>query len=679
MGTKKSNVTFKKILNMYALIPLIVASLAIGLAVIMIANTQIKNQVHNTMICSIGQIGNSFDYTTQRNELMMKTFMEAPIVREYLEHPEDEGLAQKAQDYTVEFFGELEGWEGIYIADWDSKVLTHPAEPVIGKVMREGEKLEELRSAMLASDGVYNVGIIESPASGQLIMSMYAPVYNDAEEPIGYVGAGTFVSNQAANFIDVSALGLQSAYVYFVAPDSTMLAHPDEEKIGKPVENAAVKGVIAKLEAGEHPTTECVEYKYKGKMKYASYFVGQNESYVAVLTADESDALAAVKYIKDTTFVIVMICIIVFATLSLLFARVIANPITQIAKSIDILGTGDISAECNASSNIREIKSVINGFDILKNALQTSIGNVQDSASVLNSAIINVDEKTANNVESITQINDAIIEVSTTSQAVAENAQCMAEKSVILEQNVEELNENVSILMNASQIIKDVNSEATRCMTSVYDGSKESVDAIHSISAKITETNEAIENITKAIVAIESIAAQTNLLSLNASIEAARAGEAGRGFAVVADEIRNLADSSAESAKEIRVIIENVTALSGETVKISNQVYDVISNEQNDIETTQNKFNELFEAVESSINEINKIKAMAVSLDEIKTEMTLNISELSAMSQQLGASAQEVAASCQVVTGACTDTQASTQEMRAINENMSEAIAFFRL
>ncbi len=676
--SKENNFTLKKVLNMYALIPLIVASLALGLSVILIANTQIKKQINNSMVESVDQIGTAFDYTTEKNGTAMEGFAKAPIVKEFLNNPNNAELAKKAQQYTLDYFATLDGFEAIYIATWDSLVLTHPVESVIGITTREGDSLKGLQEAMLASDGIYNTGILTSPASGNLVMSLYSPVM-DGNTPIGFIGAATYVNQVADRLSDVSKLGLDSAYVYFVDRAGNMLSHPDQEKIGQPVENDAIKAVLAKIEAGEHPEPECVEYKYKGKMKYASYYVGEDETYVAVLTADESDALAAVSYIKNTTFGIVIVCILIFTLLSLFFAKLISRALTKISKAIEILGTGDLTVACDASSNIKEAVSIINGFNALKAALESSVGNVKEAASVLNTAIINVDEKTANNVDSINQINEAVVEVSTTSQTVAENAQKMAEKSIDLEKSVEELNENVVVLLNASQTIKDVNEQATECMTSVYEGSQESVNAIHNIHAKIAETNDAIENISKAIVAIESIATQTNLLSLNASIEAARAGEAGRGFAVVADEIRTLADSSAQSAKEIKDIIENITVLSNETVGISEQVYDVISKEQNDIETTQNKFNELLTSVESSFVEINKIKAMAASLDTLKTEMTDNISELSAISEELGASAEEVAASCQVVAGACTDTQASTQEMRAINENMATAIEFFKL
>lgn len=676
--SKGKTISFRTVLNIYALIPLIIASCSLGFAAIFIANTQIKNQVYNTMISGVNQIGRAYDYSTEQNYSTIESFAAAPIVKELLQQPSDTYLQAKAQEYTMDFYETLCGFEALYIATWDSVVLTHPADSVLNKAIREGDSLKTLQDAMMSADGVYNIGILTSPASGELVMSLYYPVM-DGDKPIGFIGAAVYVHQITDRLSDVSRLGMDSAYVYFVDNKGTMLSHPDKSKIGNPVENEAIKLVLSKLKAGEHPETDCVDYSYKGVVKYGSYYVGDDESFIAVLSADESDVLSSVQYIKNATFTIFVICLVICGALALFFAKKIAKPLSLVAKSIEIISTGDITAKCDAKSTIRETVSIINGVNILEKALGEAIGKVKDSASVLNTAIINVDDKTAKNVESVTQINDAIVEVATTSQTIAENAQGMASKSVILEQNIEDLNTNVKILLDASRIIQDANSQANICMTSVYEGSSVSVEAIRSISTKIEETNAAVENISQAVVAIESIANQTNLLSLNASIEAARAGESGRGFAVVADEIRTLADSSAESAKEIKNIIENVTKLSGETVEIAEKVFEIINNEQKDIETTQNKFGVLSQSVEDSIVEIQKIRNMADTLDGIKSDLSASIVELSAISEEMEASSEEVAASCQEVTEACTDTQASTEEMRAINDTMIAAIEYFKI
>jgi methyl-accepting chemotaxis protein len=506
---------------------------------------------------------------------------------------------------------------------------------------------------------------------------MYTPVIVDGE-PMGFAGCGFYVKSIAEQLSDVSGLGLDSAYIYFVDREGTMLYHPDESKIGNPVENEAVKGLVARLAAGEHPEPGSVIYDYKGANKFAGYYVGDNDYYIAVLTADEADVLSVLGKIRNYAVIICLVCVALFTVLALMIERVISVPLVKISESLDKLSTGDVTAECNAKSHIKETVSIIKAFRTLKDALSTSMKSVKDSASVLNNAIISVDGMTGNNVESVSQINTAINEVAATSQSVAQNAQTMAEKAADLGNDIELLNDNVQRLHEASQTIKNANNEATDCMNSVYSGANESVQAMRDISDKITETNTAISGIGTAVQAIESIAAQTNLLSLNASIEAARAGEAGRGFAVVADEIRTLADSSAESAKEIKQIIENVIVLSNGMVDISNRVSDVVNKEQTDIENAQDKFNVLSESVEASISEIERIREMAAQLDQIKVDLSNSTTELGAISEELGASAEEVAASCQTVTDACSDTQNSTAEMRNINEDMSAAIDFFK-
>ncbi len=675
----QSKLTMRLTLIMFALIPLILVSIVTGSVSISKSKSEMTSYTHDSFVQVIDGVGNSFDTVVSQNGNVLKGFSSAPIIQEALRHPDNTMVVAQAQQYTMDYFGKLDGWEGLYLADWNSTVLTHPTGPVIGKTLREGDSLSTLQNSMLsASNEVFNAGIITSPASGELIMSIYTPVYIDGE-PAGFCGGAFYVNNIASSISDVTRLGLSSAYIYIVDSQGTMLYHPDESKIGNPVENEAVKSLVARLEAGEHPDPDLIVYNYKGKVKYAGYYIGNSGHYIAVLTADEADVLSGVTQIRTATILICVICIVIFTILAMLVERLISVPLVEIAKSLNQLSTGDVTVDCKAKSHIRESASIITSFAALKNALGKSMRTVQDAAGVLNNSIVNVDGMTGNNVDSISQINTAINEVAQTSQSVADNAQILAEKASNLGENIEVLNSNVATLHEASQTIKTANSEATECMRSVYASANESVEAMEEIKGKINETNAAIGDISTALQAIESIAAQTNLLSLNASIEAARAGEAGKGFAVVADEIRSLADSSAESAKEIKQIIENVVVLSGGTVDISNRVYEVINNEKTEIEEAQDKFNVLSDSVEASISEIDTIRQMAGTLDKIKEEMANATTDLGAISEELGASAEEVAASCQTVTDACTDTQTSTAEMRSINDDMSEAISFFKL
>ena len=478
---------------------------------------------------------------------------------------------------------------------------------------------------------------------------------------------------------DIKLEGVDSSYCYVADSTGTMLWHPTADKIGKPVTNEAVKDVCAKMASGKQQENKTVEYEFNGSVKYASYYIAPDNSFVFVISSDKDDALAAIKKIKVIGWGIDIFTLIFFGTVAFILAYIINKPMKKVSESMEVLADGDLATEIKITSGVKEIQTIIDSAVTLRRSLMGAVGAVADSARSLNESVLVVADKTTHNSESIDQIADAVTEVADTSQNVATSAQEMAAKAVELGDSIETITANIENLRKASLEIGKINEEASKYMATVMDSSADSVKAVSNISNKINETNEAVTHISECVQMIEDISAQTNLLSLNASIEAARAGEAGKGFAVVADEIRKLADECAGSAGEIRDIVNKVIAISGETVDEAKKVGEIIDGEQKYINDTQAKFNILSGSVDQSIIEIGSIKEMTEGLNSIKNQITSSTSDLGAISEELGASAEEVAASCQSVATACTETQEKTEEMSEIEKKLGEAISVFKL
>lgn len=240
----------------------------------------------------------------------------------------------------------------------------------------------------------------------------------------------------------------------------------------------------------------------------------------------------------------------------------------------------------------------------------------------------------------INNLSEASQQVASASQQLSASSQQLAEGN---SEQAASIQETSSTLEEASSMVQQ-NAENTRQAAALAGqarlysekGNEEMTQMVSSMS----EIKKSSDQISKIIKVIDDIAFQTNILALNAAVEAARAGEAGMGFAVVAEEVRNLAQRSAQAAKDTADMIESNIELSDKGVSIAGKVAESLA----EITIQAKKVNELLDEIAASsheqaqgITQINK----AISQMEQVTQMNAATSEESAAaSEQLAAQAE---------------------------------------
>jgi len=249
------------------------------------------------------------------------------------------------------------------------------------------------------------------------------------------------------------------------------------------------------------------------------------------------------------------------------------------------------------------------------------------------------------------QIRVSSEQVMVGSEHMASSAQDLAEGATSQAGAVEELNATIESVTNiSSESASNAVMAAKNASEAAEEakGSREEMNQLTAAMERINETSREIENI---IAAIEDIASQTNLLSLNASIEAARAGEAGRGFAVVADQIGNLATDSAQSAVTTRELISKCLV----EVETGNSI----------VEKTMDSINSVLENME------NFATMAAGAADSSKTQLE--------MLEQIQAGIEQITEVVQNNSAAAQETSALSEELSAQATNLEELVQKFVL
>ncbi len=371
--------------------------------------------------------------------------------------------------------------------------------------------------------------------------------------------------------------------------------------------------------------------------------INEEVSYLREQISDESRKAVFIQFIT------IIVILILASGFGLLLSRIIAKPIQDMAIMAGCAANGDFTQRIAVTSS-DEMGVSASKFNSLLDKIHNIMTGVNSSANQLASSATELNRVSQKTYDAISQQDSETTSIASSVELLSASAKEIAKNGETVKNSANDAGVKTN---EGAAVVKDN-------LASVKSLAKEIAQAAEAVGAVEKRTSE----IQSMLEVIHSVTEQTNLLALNAAIEAARAGEQGRGFAVVADEVRSLAMRSAESAEEIRKIIEGLTSDTQSAVETMNASKE--RSEEN-LERTQVVADSL-EIIERSITSIlEKSADIAEATDEQNTVAQEISSNLDRIQEISATSANEMKT-----------TKEASQNLDNLSKDLLSNIRFFK-
>lgn len=481
----------------------------------------------------------------------------------------------------------------------------------------------------------------------------------------------------ANNLSDVKLEGMDSAYMYVVQNDGTMLYHPTKEKVGQPVENAVIKGVVQQLQDGKKPGTTVVEYDFNGTTKYSAYTILNNEN-ILVLTADESEALAGITTVTGVAVGIIAIVVLIAIIISFIMGRRLMRPLVKVSTIIEDVANGNIEADFSVVKESNdEIGLIIEKMKELTQSLGSIVGKIRNSSDTMSSNSYELNDTSSQTLAANNEISKAVEDVAEGSTGMAASISKINENLLEMSNETKDINESVNEIRNQTTAVQDSSKIMNDKIKSMQDSSHKMDEGISAISKRIETVNTTVDKVSNIVSVIEEISSETNLLSLNASIEAARAGDAGKGFAVVAQEIRVLSDNTNTELENIKQIISSLVEECRYCVQASGTIVEDNAKQKEEIKAVLDEFGSLDEQIQKTAEKADEIEELVTAMIELNDDITKSSNSLTDVSAANAAATEEMNANIEELNAMMHGVSEMAGHMNDESDGLKEALSFF--
>ena len=365
--------------------------------------------------------------------------------------------------------------------------------------------------------------------------------------------------------------------------------------------------------------------------------------------------------------------------LSYFVAELNARPLMRLTQVAQQVADGDLSVEKLPTNRKDEIGMLATAVNFMVDNLRTLIQSINQTSAQVAASSDDLSASTEQATQASGQITETILMMANGAEdqlmrtrlsaeaidALAEGLQRIAETSVLVTeasmQSAQEAEQgNESIQKAVSQMVQ------------IHGTVQESVGGVKQLAARSQEVGKIVEVIT-------GIAAQTNLLALNAAIEAARAGEQGKGFAVVADEVRKLAEQCGESAAQITELIQSIQREATRATGSMDEVVREVQSGADAVHVAGEAFQRILHSAKQVAGQIQDVTASAQEITANSEQVATSVEEVTRIAKDSADHAQTVAASSEEQSASIEEISASVESLSRMAHELQQMIRRFQV
>ena len=614
----------KKMHSLSVKVPIMVSSiivvtiLVLSIILTIAASRGIRNATLNGFQSTVQGYASTIELVLHEQLVLIETYSKSATFQNFITNYNDietrNNLVKVLENYNnINYYSTNTG-----IATVDGTILIDSSDPKLVGVSLADIHPELYQSVVKNNyDFEFDNIIKKSLTTGRNSLLLMGGIKDDAGNVLGIAYINLDIDKVNNSFI--KSLPLQGSERLTVANhDKMVLLSSDDEFVGATL--SSVYDVIKTQDRGIIPSYKSANTK---TARTSAYNGITGVPWSVILAKNDSDIYSQIYTIILEAIIIGVISIIIASILVLLYIRSITNPLQKIIQISKEISKGDLTNTEQTIHRKDELGELADSFTIMRQELVDIIIRVRDSV-----------EKITNSAHELSQgSNDLSHRTESQAASLEETASSMEEMASTIKSSTDQSVQGNRMMVESRQSIEsagDIILETTRNIEEVYEA-----------STKIKDITNIIEN----------IAFQTNILALNAAVEAARAGDQGKGFAVVASEVRNLAQTTQSSVKDITNLVDNA--------------YDKINKATDSARTSQEIFNDLRVKIDETARIMQDISSTAVEQQTGVDQVNRAVADMDSVTQQNAALVEE--------------SYAATMSLSNQAQELYEAMKFFKI